>query len=74
MQSYFSYAIYVITLIIIIVSFFKSKNKTLLALKKAWKMFISILPQFISILLAMGIILSIITVDTIKAYIALPHR
>lgn len=38
--------LYVVALITLGVSFFKSKEKTILALKKAWKAFENILPQF----------------------------
>jgi uncharacterized membrane protein YraQ (UPF0718 family) len=69
MQAYFSFAVYIITFILLMISFCKSKAKTVLALKKAWKMFWAILPQFVSILLTMGIILALVEPNTIKAVI-----
>ncbi len=39
-------ALYVIAISALTVSFFKSREKTLLALKKSWKSFENILPQF----------------------------
>lgn len=39
-------ALYVVALITLGVSFFKSKEKTILALKKAWKAFENILHEF----------------------------
>jgi uncharacterized membrane protein YraQ (UPF0718 family) len=48
------------------VSFLKDKSKTLLSLKKAWKMFINILPQFITILMLVGLLLAIINPETIQ--------
>lgn len=35
----------------LIISFFKDRKKTKMALKKAWKSFENILPQFLSVLL-----------------------
>ena len=47
-------ALYMIAFSALAVSFFKSREKTLLALKKAWKSFENILPQFLSILIIIG--------------------
>jgi uncharacterized membrane protein YraQ (UPF0718 family) len=51
------------------ISWLKSKEKTLQALKKAWKSFENILPQFLSILLIIGIVLSILTPHQISSLI-----
>jgi uncharacterized membrane protein YraQ (UPF0718 family) len=51
------------------ISWFKSKEKTIQALKKAWKSFENILPQFLSILLIIGIVLSILTPQQISSLI-----
>lgn len=59
-------ALYVISLSALAVSFVKSKKKTLLALKKAWKAFENILPQFLSILVIIGIMLAILTPEQIS--------
>lgn len=59
-------SLYVITGLALIVSFVKSREKTKLALKKAWKSFENILPQFLSILVIIGIILSILTPEQIS--------
>jgi len=53
--------LYIITAIALGVSFLKSKEKTIQALKKGWKAFENILPQFLSILLIIGLVLSILT-------------
>jgi len=45
----------------LIVSLIKSKENTKLALKKAWKAFDNILPQFLGIILLIGVILSILS-------------
>lgn len=62
-------ALYVITCIVLLVSFIKSKEKTILALKKAWKSFENILPQFLTILVIIGIILAILTPEQISSII-----
>ena len=47
------------------ISFFKDRNKTKMALKKAWKSFENILPQFLSILIIIGLALAILSPETI---------
>lgn len=44
----------------------KSRKKTLLALKKAWKSFENILPLFLSILFVIGIMLAILSPQVIS--------
>jgi len=61
--------IYIITALALGVSFYKSKDKTILALKKAWKSFENILPQFLSILLIIGFVLSILNANQISKLI-----
>ena len=62
-------ALYVITSAALLVSFNKSKEKTKLALKKAWKSFENILPQFLTILVIIGIMLAILTPEQISSLI-----
>lgn len=50
-------------------SFFKDKKKTKMALKKAWKSFENILPQFLSILIIIGIMLAVLSPETISKLI-----
>ncbi|WP_326908081.1 permease [Sedimentibacter sp. MB31-C6] len=59
-------ALYVISISALVISFIKSKEKTKLALKKAWKSFENILPQFLSILVIIGIMLAILTPEQIS--------
>ena len=59
-------ALYVIAFSALTGSFFKSREKTLLALKKAWKSFENILPQFLSILIIIGMMLAILTPEQIS--------
>lgn len=51
------------------VSLIKSKDKTKMALKKAWKAFDNILPQFLGIILLIGVILSLLTPEQISQVI-----
>lgn len=62
-------ALYVVALAALIISFVKSKKKTRLAIKKAWKAFENILPQFLSILLIIGMMLAILTPEQISQFI-----
>ena len=64
-----SAAFYAVAALCLVVSFFKSREKTLLALKKAWKSFENILPQFLSILLIVGFMLTVLTPDQISSLI-----
>lgn len=64
-------AIYIVTAVALGVSFFKSKEKTLQALRKAWKSFENILPQFLSILLIIGFVLSVLNANQISKLIGL---
>ena len=50
-------------------SFAKSRKKTKQALKKAWRSFENILPQFLSILLLIGFILAVLDEKTISLLI-----
>lgn len=60
-------ALYVLAFAALVLSFINSKENTILSLKKAWKSFENILPQFMSILLIIGIMLSILTPQQISA-------
>lgn len=60
-------ALYVLMAAGLTFSFAKSREKTLLALKKAWKSFENILPQFMVILLLIGMMLAVLTPAQISA-------
>jgi uncharacterized membrane protein YraQ (UPF0718 family) len=53
----------------LVISFLKDRNKTKMALKKAWKSFENILPQFLSILIIIGIALAILSPETITNFL-----
>ncbi|MFA5153842.1 MAG: permease [Clostridia bacterium] len=61
----FTYVLYALALIGLTLSLFKDKNKTKMALKKAWKSFENILPQFLSILVIIGIVFAVLSPETI---------
>ncbi len=57
--------LYVITALLLIVSFIKDRQKTKKALKKAWKSFENILPQILVVLLFVGVLLTVMDTETI---------
>ncbi|MDD4437210.1 MAG: permease, partial [Tissierellia bacterium] len=61
--------LYLITGTALIISFIKSKDKTILSLKKAWKSLENILPQFLTILVIIGIALAILTPEQISSLV-----
>ena len=65
----FTYILYGLAAVLLLVSFFKDRKKTKMALKKAWKAFENILPQFLAILLLIGIMLSVLSPETISSII-----
>lgn len=62
----FTYVLYGLAALGLTVSFFKSRQKTKLALKKAWKSFENILPQLLAIMLLVGIMLAILDEEVIS--------
>lgn len=62
----FTYALYAVSGSMLIWSFFKSREKTKMALKKAWKAFENIMPQFLAIILIIGMSLAAISPATIS--------
>ena len=61
----FTVLIYIVAFGFLMLSFIKDKKKTLLALKKAWKSFENILPQVLSILVIIGIMLAALSPEAI---------
>ena len=61
--------LYVITIFLLVISYYKDKGKTKKALKKAWKSFENILPQFLGVIVMVGIVLSIFNADLISKII-----
>ena len=69
MDSVFTYSLYGLAIILLGISFFKDKKKTVLSLKRTWNIFINVLPQFIAILLFVGLLLALITPEIIQRII-----
>ncbi|MDW2797582.1 permease [Clostridium boliviensis] len=64
-----TYIFYGITIILLLISFFKDKKKTKMALKKAWKAFENILPEFLVVILLVGVMLAVLNTETITRII-----
>jgi uncharacterized membrane protein YraQ (UPF0718 family) len=62
----FNAALYIICAVVMILSWRKDKQKTKLALLKAWKSFENILPQFLGVLVLIGIMLAYLDTGTIS--------
>lgn len=64
-----SYLFYGLAIVLLILSFVKDKKKTKMALKKAWKAFENILPEFLVVILLVGFLLAILNPETISKII-----
>jgi len=65
----FTIILYLLAALLLGISFLKDRKKTKMALIKAWKSFENILPQFLSILIIIGIMLAVLSPDTISGLI-----
>lgn len=65
----FTIILYILAFVFLLVSFSKDRKKTKMALKKAWKSFENILPQFLAILIIIGIMLAVLSPDMISRLI-----
>jgi uncharacterized membrane protein YraQ (UPF0718 family) len=61
--------LYLITIILLIISYLKNKSKTKQALKKAWKAFENILPEFLTVIMIVGVLLSVLNPQVISKII-----
>lgn len=64
-----NYILYGITIILLIVSYYKDKKKTKMALKKAWKTFENILPEFLTVIMFVGLLLAVLNPQVISKII-----
>ena len=62
----YNYALYLLAVILLMVSYKRDKKKTKMALKKAWKSFENILPQILTILAFLGMVLALLSPDVIS--------
>lgn len=60
---------YLIAIFSLIISFIKSREKTKMVLKKAWKSFENIMPQFLAIILLIGMMLATLTPEQISKFL-----
>lgn len=61
--------LYVVTVVFVIFSFYKDKKKTKMAFKKAWKAFENILPEFLVVILFVGVLLAFMNPEMISRII-----
>lgn len=61
--------LYAVTAVLLLYSYYKDKKKTKMALKKAWKAFENILPEFLVVILLVGVLLAVINPDVISKII-----
>lgn len=64
-----TYILYGVTLLLLALSFKNDKKKTKMSLKKAWKAFENILPEFLVIILLVGTLLAILNPEAISKII-----
>lgn len=62
-------ALYIGTFALLLISFLKDKKKTRMALKKAWKAFENILPEFLVVIMLVGVMLAVVNNDVISKVI-----
>ncbi len=60
---------YILATVLVGISFFKDRNKTKIALMKAWKSFQNILPQMLGIITSVGIIIAFLNPERISSII-----
>jgi uncharacterized membrane protein YraQ (UPF0718 family) len=65
----FTVALYFCACLLLTVSICRDNRKTIIALKKAWRSLDNILPQFLSIILIIGIMLAVLTPEDISRLI-----
>lgn len=58
--------LYAFAVVLLVVSFIKSRKKTKSALKKGWMAFVKILPVLIPLFILVGVVLSVVTPDMIQ--------
>lgn len=61
-----NWVLYTAALLLLLISWLKDKGKTRKALQKAWKAFENILPQFLVIILLVGLLIAILNPEVIS--------
>ena len=62
-------ALYGVTVVLLLVSFRKDRKKSIGALRKAWKAFENILPEFLVVILLVGLLLALMDASFISSLI-----
>ncbi len=62
-------ALYILALALLLLSYSKDRKKTKMALKKAWKAFENILPEFLVVILMVGVLLAVVNPEVISKII-----
>ncbi|WP_088225186.1 permease [Desulfosporosinus sp. FKB] len=65
----FTYFLYLVAGAFLVISYLKDPKKTKTALKKAWKSFENILPEFLGVLMLVGILLAVLNPEVISKVI-----
>lgn len=65
----FTAGLYLTTVVLLIYSAVSDKKKTRMAIKKSWKSFEYILPQFLAVILLIGLILTLLSPEVISKII-----
>ena len=60
-----TYILYGVTIVLLVISLIKDMNKTKMSLKKAWKAFENILPEFLVVILLVGVLLAVLNPEVI---------
>ncbi|MDK2799673.1 MAG: hypothetical protein PWP27_2014 [Clostridiales bacterium] len=64
-----NYILYIVTILLLVFSYSKDKEKTKKASKKAWKAFENILPQFLGVIMLVGMLLAVFNAELISKII-----
>lgn len=64
-----NYILYGVTILLLLFSYYKDKKKTKMALKKAWKAFENILPEFLTVIMFVGVLLAVLNPQVISKII-----
>jgi len=65
----FTIGLNMLTGLLLVISLLRDRKKTVLALKKAWKSLDNILPLFLSIIILLGVMLAILSLQVISKLI-----
>ncbi|GAA0181242.1 permease [Clostridium sediminicola] len=63
------YILYIITIVLLSISYYKDKSKTKKSLKKAWKAFSKLLPELLGVITLVGIMLALLNPNVISKII-----